>query len=342
MTPEQAKRILNIAEEDDRADIRRKYHRLMSAFHPDAVGADKPEYIRRAQEINAAYTVLKQAAKTPVSKKEKRKWQGEVNVKAFCDRNIYLYYSMDAAEEKLYYQETRGKYMWNPDEEEFELFLVSIRHASRELLEQVEEMISDGVRVFLREDDTSFEAERFRFQARLFHSLSMQYVHPAATLRKIAGPLKKDGLGREIYRFRAFLAVEGQNQHAREAAGLKAGDILYPASFQGNKIRVMDGKRNSLGYLSLEDDELYFCVIPLLKRRLAQVKMTVKEAKADRRARAFRTRAEIVFYLRVEREADDCSGSDLYLETADILRQYELFLKAEQENRKQRDWNRKI
>ena len=61
MTPEQAKRILNIEREDDKAVIRRKYHRLMSAFHPDAAGVDKPEYIRRAQEINAAYdTIQKQ------------------------------------------------------------------------------------------------------------------------------------------------------------------------------------------------------------------------------------------------------------------------------------------
>ena len=63
MTPEQAKRILNIDREDDKAAIRRKYHRLMSAFHPDAAGVDKPEYIRRAQEINAAYDVLKKEAK---------------------------------------------------------------------------------------------------------------------------------------------------------------------------------------------------------------------------------------------------------------------------------------
>ncbi|MDE6964315.1 MAG: DnaJ domain-containing protein, partial [Lachnospiraceae bacterium] len=68
MTPEQAKRILNIDREDDKAAIRRKYHRLMSAFHPDAAGADKPEHIRRAQEINAAYSLLKKEAKTPATK----------------------------------------------------------------------------------------------------------------------------------------------------------------------------------------------------------------------------------------------------------------------------------
>ncbi|MDE6962462.1 MAG: hypothetical protein K2P30_02425, partial [Lachnospiraceae bacterium] len=105
---------------------------------------------------------------------------------------------------------------------------------------------------------------------------------------------------------------------------LKAGDVLYPASFEGNKIRVMDGDRTLLGYLSLEDDELYFCVIPLLKRRLAQVKMTVKKAES--------VKAEIDFYFRVEKGADNACGSDLYLETADILRKYEAFLRERADN----------
>lgn len=324
MTPEQAKRILNVSEDDDRADIRRKYRRLMSAFHPDAAGGDKPEYIRWAQEINAAYGVLKKETKVPVYKKERKVWQGEVNDKAFCDRNIYLYYSMDAVEEKLYYQETRGKYMWNPDEEEFELFLLSIRHASRELLEQAEEKVVG--------ESAAFEAERFRFQARLFWCLSMQYIQPAEALKKIAEPLKKDREGREIYRFRAFLGAEGQNRRSLAIAGLKAGEILYPESFQENKIRVMNGKGEPLGYLSLEDDELYFCVIPLLKRRLAQVKMRVKGVKDSRKTRPFRIRAEIDFYFRTEKEADGFPGSDLYLETADILREYEVLLKSRMEN----------
>ncbi len=320
MTPEQAKRILNIEREDDKAVIRRKYHRLMSAFHPDAAGADKPEYIRRAQEINAAYDVLKKEAKTPASKKETPVWQGEVNEKAFCDRNIYCYYSLDAGEEKLFYQEVRGKYLWDPDEEEFELFLVSIRHASGELLEQTEERLC----FCPREEDALFETERFRFQARLFQSLSMQYIRPAAALKKMAEPLSRDGKGREIYLFRAFLGAEGRRRRFPAIERLRAGDVLYPASFEGNKIRVMDGDRTLLGYLSLEDDELYFCVIPLLKRRLAQVKMTVKKAEA--------VKAEIDFYFRVEKGADNVYGSDLYLETADILRKYEAFLRERADN----------
>ena len=42
--------------------------------------------------------------------------------------------------------------------------------------------------------------------------------------------------------------------------------------------------------------------------------------------------AEIDFYFRVEKGADNASGSDLYLETADILRKYEAFLRERADN----------
>ncbi len=336
MTPEQAKRILNISEDDDKAEIRKKYHRLMSAHHPDAAGSDAPEHVRRAQEINAAYSVLKKEVRTG-PKKKKEVWQGEVNAKAFCDRNIYLYYSMDIAEERLYYQETRGKYMWNPGEEEFELFLASIRHASGELLEQTEEsifreMISrhgvSGQKCFLSwKEEPSFEREKFQFQARLFWNLSMQFIRPAAALQKLAEPVSRDGQGRAVYRFRGFLGAEGRSRRFQAVAELEEGEVIYPEAFEGNKIRVRNGGRNSLGYLSLEEDALYFCVIPLLKRRLAQVKMTVKEVKVNRKTRPFKAKAQVDFYFRVEKEADIDTDNGSILETADILREYEAFLK---------------
>lgn len=168
---------------------------------------------------------------------------------------------------------------------------------------------------------------KFQFQAQLFQSLSMQFIHPAATLRKIAKPVDVDGQGREIYRFRAFLGAGEQRRAAWTMAGVKAGDILYPEAFQGNKITVISREKISLGHLSLEDDKLYFCVIPLLKKRLAQVKMTVKKVEASKRTSPWKAKAEVDFYFRVKKDADVYTGSGQSLEIADIIRKYEKFLR---------------
>ena len=93
----QARRLLSITEEDDLQSLKKKYHRLMSACHPDALGSERPEHIRRAQEINEAYGLLKTSPRafTPLVKRAKKvepelTWLGAVNEHAFRERNIYL------------------------------------------------------------------------------------------------------------------------------------------------------------------------------------------------------------------------------------------------------------
>lgn len=69
MDLEQAKRILNISAEDDIGAVKRKYRRLIGC--------------RREENKGVA---------------------GGVNEKAFCDRKIYLYYTLEVSEKKPYYQ----------------------------------------------------------------------------------------------------------------------------------------------------------------------------------------------------------------------------------------------
>lgn len=64
MNLNQARRILGITPEDDKAAIKKKYRRLMGQFHPDAqiadnAGAGASDSIRKAQELNEAYEYLK-------------------------------------------------------------------------------------------------------------------------------------------------------------------------------------------------------------------------------------------------------------------------------------------
>ena len=65
MKLQQAVWILNLSEKDDFDTAKKKYRKLMGTFHPDAVDRDQPEeirqeYVRRSQEINEAYQVLRE------------------------------------------------------------------------------------------------------------------------------------------------------------------------------------------------------------------------------------------------------------------------------------------
>ena len=319
---ERARHILGISAADDKAAVKRKYRRLMACYHPDAIGSDRPEHIRRAQEINEAYNFLRGHGWAAPDKKEKKEWQGEINESAFHERNMYLYYSMEVPEKQPYYKAARGKYMWNPDEEDFELFLSSIHHAVRELLEKTEERVSG-----LWYENACSEEQKFAVQAQLFLCLAMQYIDPVKTLRKIAEPGHVDGQGREIYHFRAFLSAKGHDRTARALDKLQRGDAIYPKAFHGNKIAVMGQHGQPLGYLSLEDDQLYFCVMPLLKKRMARVRMEVKEAEAKRKTGI--VKVEVDFRFRLEEGAEQYKGCEQNLKIADLLNQYEKLLKGE-------------
>ncbi|HIU76874.1 MAG TPA: hypothetical protein IAC62_13395 [Candidatus Pelethocola excrementipullorum] len=107
---------------------------------------------------------------------------------------------------------------------------------------------------------------------------------------------------------------------------LKSGDILYPESFQGNKILVRNQERQSLGHLSFEEDCLYVCMIPLLKKKLARIKMIVNEVEINRRMRPYRIKVDIDFYFRLEKDADQYKSSDQNLRIAELLAKYEKYL----------------
>lgn len=280
----QARRLLSITEEDDLQSLKKKYHRLMSACHPDALGSEQPEHIRRAQEINEAYGLLKTSPRafTPLVKKAKREepaWSGAVNEHAFRERNIYLYYSMEIEQGHPYYRAARGRYLWEPVEEEFSLFLVSIHELVKELLPEAEDVL---------------------LRSRLFQYLAEQFIDPVKALRTIAKPERLDKEGREIYRFPARLKMGGKKP-------LPDGTLLYPKGFQESRILVRDRAGMEYGHLSFEDDRLYFCLIPLLKKKLASVRMEIRNGKVQ-------------FDFRLEKNAEEYRIPDRNLQIAELLR----------------------
>ena len=344
MNQQQARHILGITPEDDKTAIKKKYRGLMGQFHPDAQTAENAgtsDSIRKAQEINEAYEYLKKhttvfqrsdvKAKGTGSRRtggmgggaesiwkdrppKKPQWTGKINEKAFCERNVYLRYSMDVAEntDKLYYQVARGRFLWNPETEDFTLFVTSLHHATKELLEQAEEKAN-----------AYSAADRFTVQSKLFYHLSAQFADPVMILEKIAKPEKTDETGRAIYHFHTSLGADATQSTYRQLTALQSGDAVYPLAFRENKIIVCRQKQYPLGHLSFEDDRLYFSLIPLLQEKLAQVQMKVKKVQVFRKSHPYKVKVDIDLYFRTEKHWKEYKGRDRNLEIAEILQQYE-------------------
>lgn len=354
MNLQRARRILGITASDDRTAVKKKYRRLMGQFHPDVQMAESAESIRRAQEINEAYEYLKKhtgiftdgtSGKDAGYRRtangvrpgesvwkdrppKKPEWTGRTNEKAFCERNVYQRYSMEVEvpTDKLYYRVARGRYLWDPATEDFTLFVTSLHHATKELLEQAEERAAKKRAQGMHARATGYrnpEADRFQIQSKLFYHLSAQFADPVQILGRIAKPERTDESGRQIYHFHTSLGADATQTSYRGLTALQTGDVIYPLTFQENRILVCREKTYPLGHLFFEDDRLYFCVIPLLQEKLAQVQMKVRKVQVLRKTHPYKAKVDIDLYFRMEKEITGYKGRDRNLEIAEILNDYE-------------------
>lgn len=358
MRIEVAYRILGVTSQDNEKTIKKHFHKKMSRFHPDAVGSDSPEHQRKAQQINEAYTMLR---KQSASKKkrgygqsgyeragnewtydgrsgfewsgydwsydwqeyeqEEQAWQGEINESAFAERNIYMPYYMDDDIMEHYKTVARGRYLWDPDQEEFELMLRSLNHVSVELMEKIEQQSGH-----YRGQDTLDQS--FSYQMRIFNSLASQYIRPVSCLRKLAQPYQVDKDGNQIYQFRALLGTRESSPVFQAMAALREGELLHPSNLQNNRIMVKDAEGTVLGHLSLEDDQLYYIIIPILREHKAQIKIQVRETHIDWNHRPYQAKIYVNLYLRVKCDVTEIEGKNQNLVLAEILQQYEGYLKG--------------
>ncbi|BCN31056.1 J domain-containing protein [Anaeromicropila herbilytica] len=319
MTIKEAASILGVTSQDDVKTIKQKFRIMMGQYHPDVVESDKPEHIKKAQLINEAYSILREykvnekeiPIATPV-------WKAKVIENAFTERNIYMVLWEDY--EKEYIEVTRGKYEWDPDLEEFDCLLKSLNHAVVELLENIEH--KNGIYY-----DYDIKANRFPFQVRLFHILSGQYILPVSCLKKLVEPIKIDAQKRNIYKFQALLGTKGESKIFRAMIRLKKGDLLYADSLMNNRIVVSDENGTSLGHLYFSEDSLYYVIIPILQKHLAQVKFVVNALEVKRNIRPYAVRVNIDLYLRMEHMEEIGVDSCLNLTIEDVLNSYDSNLK---------------
>ncbi len=258
----------------------------------------------------------------------------DVNKSAFAERNIYDIYHMDlydldeeeqARARGMYQLLGKGRFFWNPDEEEFSCFLRSLHHLSLKLLKEVQDKAARAAgRMPGLWDEEELMQLRMPYQLQLFGLLADQFVQPLKCLHALEEPVDTDKEGREIFCVRAFAGAKERGEIYRNICSLKAGNPVYVDGIKNRRIQLSNGQQGSLGELSLQDDELYFCIIPLLKQKRAQVKLVV--SKTEVKNRPVLARADLLFYLRIAETDENLPHPDGNDAIRMVLESYEKML----------------
>ena len=284
MTIQEACRLLGIRPGEDERIIRRKYHRLIRQVHPDESGADQDSLVR-AQQLNEAFALVcaekkKEASAAPKRRRTgmgrskgdagselRQEWRARENPGALCGRYIFFPHGADDQP----YRAAYGKYYWDPAQEEFSLFLFSLRRLSLQLFNEEEER-AGGI-----DDETEAEALRMQVQPRLLEYLLELFVLPSDALPKLKKPTETDEEGRPIYHFPAHLRRLETRTALAALRGVEKGMLLTPAGFEKNRLMVARAG-TLIGHVAFEDDALYCVVYPLLRRHSAQARIRVEKA----------------------------------------------------------------
>ena len=272
MNVQEAALLLEVSDCSDSRQIKEQYRKKMRQHHPDVSAAGtgaSSDMLQLAQTINEAYELLKKESIRLIQKKKSNFWKSEQNFQAYCERDVFLSGADWSGHEEDKYLIAHGKYYWDPLQEDFEMFLYSLK-------QMVDGLIGS-------EDD----GRGNKIRQKLFFLLGIQFVDGVSCLRKLYAPYKVDGQNREIYRLKAMVAVTRENREI-----LQKGRKLFPKQFRGNRIILQDECRQEIGAVSFEENQLYFIVIPILKWNLASVRIQVLDI--------LNRYVKIIFDLRME------------------------------------------
>ena len=285
MTIHQAYRLLGLAPGASQEELKKRYRQLMHQVHPDDMPGSAaafenssgsssemaPEKLRllRAQEINLAYGLLKKeinhykpqsaSVKPPASA-----WNAPLNPQAYRSREI-LHYAEDSEGGILgSFCITKGKYLWQM-EEDFPLFLLSLYRLSKELLDEAEASCSGGR---TRRD---LQKLRQQIQPELTYLLARQFLDCSAILKELAVKEGSVCEGESVYSMAAMLEAKS----SRRPVLLKEGEFLLPSALRNHRLFVRNRQGQELGYLSFQDDRLYYIVVPLFEKKKVQVRIQV-------------------------------------------------------------------
>ncbi len=284
MTIKEAYKILGVSSRDDDREIKTKYKRLLFLYHPDSSpGKERnPEDDEKIRQVIEAYRKIRESEGAedgePYVDSYEFSWDAFENREAFSERNIYVQFKIYDEELPLSNM-ARGRFVWDPDMEEFELF-------SKSVLESCKDVLSD-YRVIPDPENVKS----------LFHLMMQEYVLPADAIRKIGGKIGDDK-DKEIFQVNGFIKPEpGSN-----AARVKTGEVLSVFLSENRAVAQEMISGRVLGNVSFDEDSLYYVVLPLLEDPEVEAVATVtKEERSARRKAAL----HVTIRLDIPRELKD-------------------------------------
>ena len=256
MTLKEAYKILGASQKDDPRTVKTKYKKLLILYHPDSdpTGKRDPEDDEKIRQVIEAYRKIRESDGESGYDPYEFTWDAFENRNAFSERNIYVQFKMYDEELPLS-RMARGRFVWDPDMEEFRLF-------SKSVLEACKEVITDY--------DATPTPDLVKD---IFHLMMQEYVLPADAARKLGRKAGEDDKS-EIFAFGGFVkdasatAVEPLNIYLREDRAVVE--------------EIVSGK--VLGIVSFDDDALYYVILPLLEDPEVEVRATVTKCDNSRRS----------------------------------------------------------
>ncbi len=324
MKYEEACAIFGIGAESDAKDVKNKYRQLMQKYHPDARMGDEDDLKhaeRMAMMINEAYSVLKNEWMDMPDRLKSCKWPARINPHTLYERDIYMTGEDGRGKRLGSFKIARGKYVWDPDLEDFDMFMISVMDLARDLLDQAERKRHlMGVE----------ESLRSRYLAKLFTGLSEHYIYPADCLEKQVSVNVTEEAAHKTYSMPAYVGLS-DHQALMAAKDLSKMDFLYPEKFQENRLMVKDGRGHRFGHLSFSEDSLYVTVIPLIKQKKCQIRMRYLGLSVGRGGRYLKILLDLRVSKQTKTQDAETYAASLAAKRKDevmrIIREYESYIR---------------
>lgn len=318
MTIQEACNVLGLSPKAGLPEIKKKYRSLMMRFHPDAGAGSRrqQECAYTVQEINTAYSILKEAAsadaiteiqpgKSKPHTKKQIAWTAPLNENAYTERNVLQYAEDHEGAVLGSFCIASGKYMWTT-EEDFPLFLLSLYQCGKELLDEADALLC-------REEPS---AGRQRFQAELTYLLAQQFISQTELLKELAKEETTDAEGKKIFYVPAMLEA------ANGAVSPKPGEPLYPSAIRRHRLFLKNSAGQEAGYLSFRDDRLYYVVLPLFEQRRVQIRIRTAEKQPEKKKRAAPGYQNLHLWIRLSDKNSAGLPENLNLQIEGLLKRY--------------------
>ncbi len=286
MTLKEAYKILGVSKENTDREIKAKYKKLLIMYHPDSDPTREraPEDDEKIRQVIEAYKKIRESEGESYFEPYEFTWDAFENKRAFSERNIFFQFKI-YAEALPPSKMARGRFVWDPDMEEFPLFAKSVLEACKEVMTDHDVMLTpDKVKD-------------------IFHLMMQEYVLPADAARKIGKKIREDG-DKEVYSFSGFIKDElGSSRESKINCGEPLN--IYLREDRAVVEEIVTGWM--MGSISFDEDELYYVVLPLLEDPKVDAHAIITKVDSSRRSKE---RVHVAIELTIPKDLTDTPVSN--------------------------------